>query len=316
MAHYFAVQDTLRFPFHSVREIKMVISGGRERRQASRFPKLLYVLDGTCRVRMADGFAAVLNAGDLFLVPKPCHHYYSAAPEAPDAELHAFAIFTEPGALIGRRRPPCDTEAHRLLCEIMPHTRHLPGLLTPGMQSLIHQFREENHSARPGTLNRQDALARELLVETARRLADPGLLPQRPAVRARSQAYIANEVREYLGKTIHRRHTLAEIAWRFHLSGEHLARLFKKEMGLGVMQFLRDIRVDTGRNMLLSTNHPIAVLASMLGFSSSNHFCRAFTQLTGMTPTVYRRQYAGVIDPAAASPPGRKKTSPQPPFRH
>lgn len=301
MAHYFVFQDSLRFPFRSARELKMVVQSGGEHRQSSQSPKLLFILDGGCRVRMVDGFEAELRAGDLFIVPVACHHFYSMPEGAADGELHVFGLFLEPGALASSRRAPCDAEMHKLLKSVMPAVRHHPGQVTPLMQALIHQLREEYNSRLPGFLNRQDAIARELLIEVVRRLTGvatlerPALQPARRAEAA--QAYIANEVREYLGKTLHRRHTLGEIAWRFQLSEEHLARLFKKETGASVMQYLRQIRVDVARKMLLNTNHTVAVLATMLGFSSSNHFCRVFTEATGRTPSGYRREYAGVYDP-------------------
>ncbi|HWL52568.1 MAG TPA: helix-turn-helix domain-containing protein [Chthoniobacteraceae bacterium] len=293
MAHYFIYQEKVGAPFVALRELKMITPAGRERRQASRHPKLLLVLGGTVEIRMKGGFHAILRQGDGLIVPKPCHHYYTSPLEGKDSELYVFVMFL--GSVARPRKPLSGWEAewYRILADLFSDNRHLPSIMDASLYALIHAFREEYHSARPGTLVRQKNIAQDLVVELARRLSAPGAAGEASPARYRSHAFTVNDVKEFLVKTLDRRHTLSEIAWRFHLSEEHLARLFKKETGGSVMAFLRAIRVEAAQGYLLSSNETIAILAERLGFSSSNHFCRAFVALTGMRPMEYRKKYAG-----------------------
>lgn len=299
MAHYFVYTEKIGSPFRKVSEMKMVIPSGVERRQASRHPKMLFILRGECGVRMVDGFSARLAPGDVLLVPKPCHHYYTSFSKGEDSELYVFALFLQQIAPPARRLAPYEAEWFRLLAPLFSGNRHLPGVIDFRIQAHISAFRDEHYEGRPGSLVRQRAICQELVVDLARSALAEGRGGQR-AVQPRPHAFIASEVKEFLGKTVDRAHSLPEIAWRLGMSEEHLARVFKKETGTSVIAYLREIRVNTAKTMLLSSNQTISALAACLGFSSSNHFCRTFLQFTGQTPLEYRRTHAGMNDPSMA----------------
>ncbi len=297
MAHYFIYQEKVGTPFISLRELKMIIPHGKERRQASRHPKLVFILGGTGQVRMKDGFCATLRQGDALIVPTPCYHHYTSPLEGKDSELYVFVIFLETIAPPRKRLPRDGAEWQRIVADLFSETRHLPSAMDASMHAFIQAFREEYRSPRLGSLLKQKWIAQELIVELARRLSIAAPTEGTSPAPYRSHAFTANEVKEFLGKTLDRKHSLSGIAWHFHLSEEHLARLFKKETGLSVMAFLRAIRVEAAQSFLLSSNETIAALAERLGFSSSNHFCRAFIALTGMRPMEYRKKYAGTNGP-------------------
>lgn len=296
MAHYFIHEDGIGAPFQSIREMKMIIPGGAERRQVSSHPKIVFVLNGECSVRMMDGFHAHLKRGDALIFPRPCHHYYgSAAPER-DAELYTFGLFFKP-LLQPRKRPSrFDADWSHLTTDLFSKNRHFQGIIDSTIQTLINTFREEYYSRKIGSLAKQTAICQEIVIELARRISEVEA-PQADPENAHSKASIAMGVKDFLAQTLPRKHSLPEIAWRFHLSEEHLARIFKKETGTSVMAYLRAIRIASARTLLLSTTETVAALAAQLGFTSGNHFCRVFTQQTGQSPTEYRRRHAGSNHP-------------------
>ncbi|MBB4955020.1 AraC family transcriptional regulator [Agrobacterium vitis] len=83
--------------------------------------------------------------------------------------------------------------------------------------------------------------------------------------------------------------TLADIA---DLSPFHLQRMFQLSCGLSPHEWLLRRRLSKAKT-LLATQDPIAQIASACGFSSQSHMTRAFKEVTGCTPSVYRGRAKG-----------------------
>ena len=55
------------------------------------------------------------------------------------------------------------------------------------------------------------------------------------------------------------------------------------------IEFVNDVRMRAGAEMLDTTSMPVSDIAKKLGFSSSTFFTRTFKQYMHTTPTAYRR---------------------------
>src|SRR5690606_20061929 len=95
---------------------------------------------------------------------------------------------------------------------------------------------------------------------------------------------------QYLRENLHRQHTLSDIAWKMQLSGEHLERLFRRDLGCTVFECLREIRLEHAKSLLQSTEERVVEIARLSGYSSKCLFFRHFKSSTGQTPLVYRIQ--------------------------
>ena len=82
---------------------------------------------------------------------------------------------------------------------------------------------------------------------------------------------------------------LAELAKHIGYSEYYLSRKFKKEMGVSIGTYIKYVRVEHSKMMLVSSSQPIAQIAEKLHFASSSHFSEAFREVTGKTPQQYRR---------------------------
>jgi AraC family transcriptional regulator len=69
----------------------------------------------------------------------------------------------------------------------------------------------------------------------------------------------------------------------------HLARVFRKHYGCTVGDYVRRLRVDFVSEQLISTDVPLAELASAAGFADQSHLNRTFKRSTGMTPGNFRK---------------------------
>ncbi len=68
----------------------------------------------------------------------------------------------------------------------------------------------------------------------------------------------------------------------------HLARLFRRHLGLTVGEYLRDRRLEWAFRQLLATNLKVATIAVEAGFADHAHFCRLFRHRYGLSPTAHR----------------------------
>lgn len=83
--------------------------------------------------------------------------------------------------------------------------------------------------------------------------------------------------------------SLTETAAYVNFSPAHFSRLFKKVIGVTYSEYLNYIRIETGRNLLLTTNLSIGEIAQLSGFDNSNYFCNVMKKLLGDNPRNIRR---------------------------
>lgn len=81
-----------------------------------------------------------------------------------------------------------------------------------------------------------------------------------------------------------------ELAMLCHISESYFRRLFLKRYGTTPKQFIIDIRISMAKQLLTDGALKINAIAERCGYSNSYHFCRAFKEKTGLTPTEYMKQ--------------------------
>jgi AraC-like DNA-binding protein len=79
---------------------------------------------------------------------------------------------------------------------------------------------------------------------------------------------------------------IAEVAW---LSPYHFLRLYKQVFGVTPHQSLTQMRLETAKRLLLTSETPIAAVGLEAGWDSHSAFSRAFRQTFGVSPEAFRR---------------------------
>lgn len=67
----------------------------------------------------------------------------------------------------------------------------------------------------------------------------------------------------------------------------YLSRLFSKEMGMTIPQYVRQIRMERAAELLLGGRHNVTEAAMEVGYSSLSHFSKAFCTTIGCCPTLF-----------------------------
>jgi len=96
---------------------------------------------------------------------------------------------------------------------------------------------------------------------------------------------------DYIHDNLHRQLTVSELAEKEGLSTSYYSRLFVKETGMNVNQFINDAKIRTAQNMLRFSDFPILDISISMGFSSQSAFSSTFKKVTGMSPKAYRDMY-------------------------
>lgn len=109
---------------------------------------------------------------------------------------------------------------------------------------------------------------------------------QRPTVIDQVKTYISHHLAEDLS-----RETLAR---QFFINPNYLSRLFKKETGISLQDYLLQERIKKARFLLETTQLSVSEVHEQSGFSHSSYFSKIFKRETGMTPLEYRRALQGV----------------------
>lgn len=89
------------------------------------------------------------------------------------------------------------------------------------------------------------------------------------------------------------------VADAFGISVYTLSRLFKNQVGLGFSEYVTGKRLDSAKEMLLTTRLPVNVIAETVGIPSLSYFSRLFKLNFGVSPAKYRSQ-AGMLDETGA----------------
>lgn len=82
--------------------------------------------------------------------------------------------------------------------------------------------------------------------------------------------------------------TLDVLAAYFHLSREHLCRVFKKMTRMSPIEYLNFYRIGNSTRLLLETDRGISDIALEIGFNNISYFNRTFKKYMHVTPGKYR----------------------------
>ena len=101
-----------------------------------------------------------------------------------------------------------------------------------------------------------------------------------------------NSALSYIHRHYNESFELADVAAFCNISESYLRNSFRQELGTSVMKYRENLRIMCAKTMLVSGEHRINEIASMLGYCDVYHFSRKFKQATGIAPTLYSQSGA------------------------
>lgn len=82
------------------------------------------------------------------------------------------------------------------------------------------------------------------------------------------------------------------VAWcssQFHLTPNYFGDLVRAKLGISAREYIRNKVLEAACSLLADPHNTVGDVAYQLGFNYPNHFTRFFRQMTGKSPSEYRR---------------------------
>jgi AraC-like DNA-binding protein len=212
--------------------------------------EMILVLGGEIETRIG-GEVLRGTAGRVLVYPRGVPHEERAA----GGPLHLlFAVWRERGpARAPRSRPLISGDGRGRIRQLLEWLLEIPASDQATLSSLLHCA----------------------LVEFDR---GPDPSPGDPVDRVRS----------HLHRNFAQKITLRDLAKIAHQSPYHFARVFRDRTGLPPMRYLRQMRVEAAKTLIVTSPLPLRAIAAMAGLVDEFHLSRVFRTVTGHPPSRLR----------------------------
>ena len=95
--------------------------------------------------------------------------------------------------------------------------------------------------------------------------------------------------------------SLSEFAQSVNLSVWRLCHIFKSDVGMPPIRYLRLLRMERAKDLLESSFLSVKEIAFQVGLNDESHFVRDFKSTYGFSPALYRSQYKNKIAPEGSN---------------
>lgn len=151
--------------------------------------------------------------------------------------------------------------------------------LLPLFEDIVREM-----AARGNACEQACQLLMQLLLIKIERMADCG-------VSLRAETTLSPEcaeVRRFIDEHFFEDIDLDTLARHTHINKFYLAHQFQKEQGISPIRFLTERRIRECKYLLENTDHSLAQISEMAGFSSLSYFSQSFRRSVGLSPSEYR----------------------------
>lgn len=99
---------------------------------------------------------------------------------------------------------------------------------------------------------------------------------------------LIENIKNYIEENLTYPLCMSELAKAFHYNEKYMGRLFKKETGLSVGEYINRKKIKTAKKLLKETKKTVTEIAFAVGFNNVTYFNRVFKKEVGISPCEYR----------------------------
>lgn len=100
---------------------------------------------------------------------------------------------------------------------------------------------------------------------------------------------VIRETVKYIRQHLDTDLSVTEIAEYAGMNPEYLTKLFKKNMGCTLKEYIVNEKMESAKMLLSTTTLPVTLISSDVGYGNYSNFTRSFKQIVGCTPMEYRK---------------------------
>lgn len=102
---------------------------------------------------------------------------------------------------------------------------------------------------------------------------------------------VVEKIQRYMEENVGEEFSREQAAEHVFLNPAYLSRLFRRETGYSLTDYLVKLRITKARIELEKTNNRVSDVAIAVGYANFSHFSKLFKKTTGLTPQEYRKKY-------------------------
>lgn len=103
------------------------------------------------------------------------------------------------------------------------------------------------------------------------------------------------ELQRYIKQNLNKRLTRDELSEYVHLNESYLSRLFHKETGMSLSDYILQERMKKAGELISETDEPIYEIANQLCYDNFSYFSKMFKKVYNITPQEYRKKYYTIL---------------------
>lgn len=97
-------------------------------------------------------------------------------------------------------------------------------------------------------------------------------------------------VKEYIYANYDKELSVDMLAEQVFMAPSYLSHIFKKETGQNLSKFIKALRMEKAKEMLLASHKKIVNISYDVGYPNVSYFCQSFREYFGVSPQKYRNQ--------------------------
>ena len=105
-----------------------------------------------------------------------------------------------------------------------------------------------------------------------------------------TESFTVNKLIQALHLNVENHTSLEEICKKLNISIGYASSSFKKYKGKSIMRYLREIKIERAKTLLLTTEKSILEISILLGFHDQSHFTNTFKKFVGISPLKFRNK--------------------------
>lgn len=251
------------------------------------FFELVYILSGSA-IHSHDDTTEILSTGDYFIIDIGSVHSYKAED---DFSLYNFLFLPE---FLDETMVGCTSFKELIRHGMYRYNRISLGLNTE--RRLFHDadgrilqimklLYQECHEQKLGYADICQNLVREILIRMMR-----NTLEQEPDQKHLTEQYPLpiQQALRYFSEHLSDSSPVTNFCDENHYSREYISRLFKKNIGITPVEYIRKKKMEHACLLLSSTTLKVSHIAEQCGYQDEKTFRTTFKMLLGVTPSEYR----------------------------
>ena len=109
---------------------------------------------------------------------------------------------------------------------------------------------------------------------------------------------IVCKILNYIDNNINKKITVEELSLRFYYNRYYIMKLFKKEIGISLFDYINSLRIYNSINSINNSNKLLIRIAIDNGYYSLEYFSEIFKKIIGVSPSVYKKFYYNRYTPS------------------